>query len=299
MKSLVLERTDTNQWLCSGVPLPPNQNSEQKTGIKGSIRYRHTPMVVFGEPRSGSNLFFDFLALSRYKANPNELDLVVLNELFIKDEVEQARSLALLTDAIKRGCNSESQGPNMFSFEQNFRNALERTPNANPQSYIKFVKSHTEGDEWMTYGSLFRSFESRNENPFEWIEYIQNIPSRAKWSFFAFKVFSEHLEDLSLDPPLFIGAMEQKQVNGKYIVLWRRRIIESFVSYKIALNKRSWITARTSARDSIHINKKEFEDFIAKKKMYYEGIRDSLLHYGLPFEVFEYDRDLSDMFRQL
>jgi len=49
----------------------------------------HNPMVIFGEPCTRSNLFLNFLALLGFKANPSDLDLLHLNELFIKDEVNK------------------------------------------------------------------------------------------------------------------------------------------------------------------------------------------------------------------
>jgi len=114
-------------------------------------------------------------------------------------------------------------------------------------------------------------------------------------------VFKEHFDDLSIDPSVFITSLQQYHMSPKYIVLWRCHVIESFVSYKIAVKKNtrdSWMGSKMSAKDTVYIDKEELEDFIATKKQYYVGIRDALVQNGISFEVFEYNRDLSDRTKQ-
>jgi len=259
-------------------------------------------MVIFGEPRTGSNLFLDFLFHLRFKANPSELDLLILNELFIKDKVAQGRMLALLTDAMNGGFDLSFRGPNGVSLEKTYELLFDGTPKADPKNYIEFVRNQTTEDEWLAYQSLFQTFDHRDQFPVDWIHHIHHIPSRAQKAYFVFKVFSEHLDAMSLDPYVFITTMESYQMNAKYVVLWRRRIIESFVSYKIAVKKNSrdsWMGGQTSAQDTVYVDKKELEVFISTKKRYYQGIRDALVRHGLSFEVFEYERDLGDCPKQI
>jgi len=277
-------------------------NGEDINDHTEAVDFQHrNPMVIFGEPRTGSNLFLNFLALLRFKANPSDLDLLHLNELFIKDEVEQGCFLAHLTDAMNGSCDLSFRAPNGGPLEKTYRLLFEGTPNANPKSYIEFVRNQITEDEWKGYQSLFQTFDHQERFPVDYIHYIHNIPSCTQKVYFAFKLFSEHLDAMSLNPSLFITVMEKYQMNAKYIVLWRRCIIESFVSYKIVVkknNQESWVGCKTSAQDTIYIDKKELDDFISTKTQYYVGIRNALVQHGISFEVFEYDRDLSDRSKQ-
>lgn len=76
-------------------------------------------------------------------------------------------------------------------------------------------------------------------------------------------------------------------------------MVESFVSYKIALRKNAWFSESSTAKDAVHIDKNELRFFIEEKRRYYESIRDGLASSGIEFEVFEYTRDLSNREAQL
>lgn len=89
------------------------------------------------------------------------------------------------------------------------------------------------------------------------------------------------------------------QYKTKFAVLWRRRMIEPFVSYGIALAKHSWEGEQKTQADAIYVDRTKLERFINEKRAYYLSVRSSLEELGVDYTVFEYDCDLKDAPSQL
>jgi hypothetical protein len=242
--------------------------------------------VVFGEPRTGSNLFFDIL--DRLQDGSSDiLDIRNMLEPYTHDETEQVRLLRRCVNALHEGCNLPVQidgGDDIWD-------------HSTTQGFFARLKEES-GSAWLlSYQKLMDAFNSRYKRQADWINYISSIPSASEHSILVFKVFREHLDELSLSPIQFIKSL--RHVNCLPIVLWRRSIIETFVSYKIAVKKNSWLLENTTEKDTIHVERLELELFLDEKRQYYESIRDGLAANGIDVDVFEYGHDLSNRDAQL
>ena len=105
-----------------------------------------------------------------------------------------------------------------------------------------------------------------------------------------------------MTPQTMVDALKKSSQHGKsakFVVLWRRRLIESFVSEQIAHLSENWAHATTSASNAIVVQKDKLEKYIEDKRGYYLGVKKALLDAGVDFEVFEYDRDLRQVPQQV
>lgn len=243
-------------------------------------------LIVFGEPRTGSNLFFDMLDRLQHYAQENH-DIRTMHEIYTHDEAEQVRLLRRCVNAMHEGCDLRMQ----ISGED------ETWGYNTTQGFFARLKEESGKDWAASYRKLMDVFDNRYNCQAGWINYISSIPSASEHPILAFKIFRQHLEEISLSPNRFIKSL--RHVNHVPIVLWRQSIIESFVSYRIALTKNAWLSESSTAEDAVRVEKHELELFVDEERRYYESIRDDLTANGVEIDVFEYARDLSNREAQL
>lgn len=162
-----------------------------------------------------------------------------------------------------------------------------------PQSFVQTLESFS-NEPWQheTIRWLLRPI---TDNPAGLVRYLRSIPSYSSRPYLAMKVFNEHmLHILKVTPLQFLSLIDLAPQTDKVFILWRRRMIESFVSYKIAMATNKWRHdgKKTTQVKSIVVDKAELEAFIKKKEVYYSSVRQALTTAGIDFEVFEYNRDL-------
>lgn len=154
-----------------------------------------------------------------------------------------------------------------------------------------FVSLMTEHSGTSLFQKLQNQFQKRHENPMAFIRFLQGIPS-PKQSYFALKVFQEHLEQ-SIQP--FVSQIPPDSV---VILLWRRNLLEAYVSLQIALSTNHWMNVETTAEDAITVDKAAFENYMASTKLFYHQIQTAFAENNVTFTAFEYHTDLSDTSRQ-
>lgn len=218
-----------------------------------------TPLVVFALPRTGSNLFFNMMEETGRASKYEVLDLIPLYELFGKDTETQASGISRISSVMMNECE------------------------ATDKQRIQATYLH------------------RFEDPQGLLQFLTQIPSRSRNPYFTFKVFDFQLHRLQMTLPTFVDSMSKLRGNKKtkYIVLWRRRVIESYVSHTIAMKTGAWLKRVTAEENAIVIQKEGLEEFIEDNHRYYRAVREALDASNADYQVFEYDRDLSEEQRQL
>ena len=89
----------------------------------------------------------------------------------------------------------------------------------------------------------------------------------------------------------------------KFIVLWRRRMIESFVSFQLAMATGQWTFHNKKAAPSpttIKIDKFRLVGYVNQQRAYYMSVKRALEAEGdVDYLILEYGRDLLDERDQL
>ena len=276
-----------SEWAC------PVENS--------SLVSRLTPLVVFAQARSGSSLLFDMLAQMQFATSDQDLEMVSLSELFKSSRTEEKIAAtmsvlrgACLTDNV--GSEENTQDPSLSSHDRRLLKSL------GPEVYLESLQNQLSAGGLKWPRELIKVFQNRSDKPYDLLDFLSSIPSKSKTAFFAFKVFKGHLEEASMTPQTMVDALKKSSQHGKsakFVVLWRRRLIESFVSEQIAHLSENWAHATTSASNAIVVQKDKLEKYIEDKRGYYLGVKKALLDAGVDFEVFEYDRDLRQVPQQV
>jgi hypothetical protein len=144
---------------------------------------------------------------------------------------------------------------------------------------------------------------ARQKNPKEVFDLLYRLPSFADQGYYAFKLFSAHVKTETFGSPLAVVEMVRKHDPGtKFAILWRRRMIESFVSYTMAVSTGAWSVTDKNTRtppESIHLEKEEIDAFVTAQRQYYLSVKQALETEGVEYTVFEYSRDLLDSSSQL
>lgn len=240
----------------------------------------HKPVFVFGTPRTGSNLVFNFLVMLGIVWP--DADVLNLIELLSPHANYSLKLFALsqIIDHLKEKCQVGDRAMRYFPRYQDFR-----TPDD------MFVSLMTEHSGTKLFRKLQQQFGKRHDNPMELIQFLQKIPS-PKQSYFAFKVFPEHLKQSS---QAFISKIPPDSV---VIVLWRRNLLEAYVSLQIALSTNHWMNVETTAEDAVTVDKAAFENYVTSTKLFYHQIQTAFAENNVTFTAFEYHTDLSDTSRQ-
>jgi len=256
-----------------------------------------SPLVVFAEPRSGSSLLFDMMHQMIPAAPDAGLDLVSLNELFKSSRTEEkiASTMPVLENTCSMRSNTVVEDADYVSHDRRLLKSL------GPKAYLESIEQNLPRKlGWPQ--ELIAAFQARLKEPTALLRLLRSVPSKSKHAFFAFKVFNGHLKEASMTPQTMVNALvrgRRGRKQSRFVILWRRRMIASFVSDKIAESNKIWSHGSTSANDAIVVDKDDLEHYINSKRQYYLDVRDTLLQAGVDFEVFEYDRDLRHATQQV
>jgi hypothetical protein len=204
-----------------------------------------------------------------------EFTLLPLFEIFSKFPLQEAaKGLARLHAETENVCRDISPVPWLDNLRSEV-SLLCSTPRCvrmlwnadSPEEFIDHSSARfSTSDKWPILQRLFGSFQDRLTNPEKLVTYLRNLPSPSTKSYFAYKMMQFHLEANKMRPSDFIETVHE--TGDIYIILWRRRMIESFVSHQIALQSHEWSRADTSGR-VVRIVRKDLEEFLTKRKNYY------------------------------
>ena len=225
-----------------------------------------SPVLVLSAPRSGSNLFMNMINSISLVAGRKNLDVLNLSEAFSKDKTVYDRNAKNIAEIFQRTCL-----------------------NLDDESTCRHLSQEI--------------LDGRFQDPVIFLRNIIDIPTSSQNPFVAIKTFQYHIkEDLSMSLKQYIDTIISSKENynddvkpkhnPKFVVLWRRSMIESYVSHKIATVSGKWIFAATNETSAIVAEKKEIEKFIKYDRHWFEEVRDVLTRANIHFEVFEYERDL-------
>ena len=247
---------------------------------------KHTsPLIVFAEPRSGSNLLFNMLGMRNDLAKNSykyQYDIGVwpLFELFADYDHQDSMYEGFVFDRIHSVCDLNAP-------------------------------TNAEDSKDPVFDRMKAILEARRRDPKGLLNALQTLPSFAKnGNYYAFKIFRKHLATDTFDggdPSNLIRMIQQSNETvhveqlPKFAILWRRRIIEQFVSHQLAKESGKWTDADASHKkvDTIRVDKIMLEEFIEEKRTYYLSVKKALDAAGVEYAVFEYDRDLLDEDQQL
>lgn len=246
-------------------------SDEGKMGEKHPLRPM-SPIVVFAQPRTGSNLFFDMFY--QRKEISKDFELLDLYELFQFSKETEWYAKTKMYKFISRSCDI----PNPTE-----------TATSTLETEIALKSSNS-----TMLQNIEQGFQTRHAQPQLLLEYLARIPTRTRLSYYIFKVFDDHIKESALGTPgNLVDIVRHEDENARFIVLWRRRIIETFVSYKIAMARNEWIDKAVNVQtDKIVVEKAELEDFVQETRNYYLNVKHSLNDRNQHLVVFEYDKDL-------
>jgi hypothetical protein len=242
--------------------------------------HSHRPIFVFGTPRTGSNLLFNFLAMLGIVWP--DADMLNLVELLSPQASDSLKLFALsqIIDHVKDKCQMGDRAMKYFPKYQEFR--------APEDMFVSLMTEHS-GTE--LFQKLQDQFQQRHDDPMALIRFLQGIPSPTQ-SYFALKVFPEHVEG-SIEP--FIAQIPRDAV---VIVLWRRNLLEAYVSLQIALSTNHWMNVEVTAEDAIRVDKTAFENYVVSTTHFYHQIKKAFVENNVTYSAFEYQTDLSETSRQ-
>lgn len=261
------------------------------------------PLTVFAEARTGSNLLFSWLRLFSSRASPYESQVYVEYEMFLHEQGDVARMMFHLNEYIQFKCNGvpASSIPSSHDFVEMNKLREMVKGGVDPLS-TKFRNAVSASRKSAPFIDRIQSITSHHRtNPTAIFDLFKQLPTIAP-SYMAFKIFRSHFSDilddvaLSLPSPTQLIADIQRRSDGrgKYIVLYRRRMIESFVSLKIAGRKDGFIGTETTKDDTIELVKSEADAYIKATRDYYKSVRQALEDANIEYVVLEYSRDLRD-----
>ncbi|KAL3915854.1 MAG: hypothetical protein SGILL_005450 [Bacillariaceae sp.] len=263
--SVSINETQKDPFLC----VPP-KSPQPSTRLQ--------PLVVFAEHRSGTNLFFDMLgAHSRLseatKRRHPDVETLTLHELFAPYDTDHWRQVAEVKRKASKTCLlDDSKWVN---------------PNSNSTSQASI------------YNTIDTVLGERLEEPEAVLGLLHQLPSFADKGYYAFKVFSQHLRKGALGgtPTRAVEMVQGIDQGSKFVILWRRRMIETFVSFELAKLTGKWVNFNSSmeaAPETVTLDRKDLQKFVDTEREYYLSIKHALEDKGLNFAVFEYGQDMQD-----
>ncbi|GAX11941.1 hypothetical protein FisN_8Lh027 [Fistulifera solaris] len=243
---------------------------------------RHQPILIVANARTGSNLFFAFIK-NLATRQESKVDVLNMYEFFGDDLSLIARVLGRIIDQIQRGCGWDAGHPlserKFTSPDEVFATALSELGQSSSQRQV--------------IEELQNVISQRLENSAAVLDFIHRIPSHLPQAFFVLKVFPDQITRLmKTSLQRFMSLFSDMET--EYVVLWRRNMLEIFVSFQIAKARKKWTNVGTTEEDAIKIDRSELEEFIEKTTRYYKQARNYFALNSIPYEEFEYDRDLSD-----
>ena len=237
-----------------------------------------SPLVVFAEPRTGSNLLFDMFT----KRSAQDVEIWPLYELFANYDHEDWRHVEFARQKLSKTCGSISNSTTMDSQP----------------------RSETTAAAFEGIKELLRN---KRSEPQALLHGLGRVPSVATdRAYFAFKVFASHFQTHTFDgdvAKLIRMVRETANHQPKFIVLWRRRMIESFVSFQLAMITQQWTSgnqASALAPTNIKIDKAQLVAYVNRQRTYYKAVKEALQAEGITnYLVLEYGRDLLHELDQL
>lgn len=243
---------------------------------------RHmNPLVVFAQERTGSNLLFDMFdkwnILAEEKVHPYDVEIWPLYELFANYDHEDWRLMGYAFKKLSKTCRLN-----------NPKDLSHRNATTVPSTVFENMEL------------LYRN---RRSDPQSLLKALVRAPSVASnGAFFAFKVFSSHFKTDTFggDIGKLIRIVRSNTISidtkPKFIVLWRRRMIESFVSFQLAMATRQWTSNNEKAAPSpttIKIDKSRLIGYVNRQRSYYMSVKRALEAEGdVDYLLLEYERDL-------
>ncbi|GAX14134.1 hypothetical protein FisN_8Hh027 [Fistulifera solaris] len=243
---------------------------------------RHQPILMVANARTGSNLFFAFIK-NLATRQESKVDVLNMYEFFGDDMSLIARVLCRIIDQIQRGCGWDADRP------------LSARKFASPDEIFvtAFAELGQNSSQRKVIEELQKVISERLENPAAVLDFIHRIPSHLPQAYFVLKVFPDQITRLmNTTIQRFMSLFSDMET--EYVVLWRRNMLEIFVSFQIAKARKKWTNVGTTEEDAIEIDRSELEEFIEKTTRYYKQARNYFALHSIPYEEFEYDRDLSD-----
>ena len=268
---------ESTKWLCK---IPPAELATAKP--------RH-PIIVISEARTGSNFFFNLLTIFQVLSKTKEFDLLSLYELFLTLTPDREFS-NVLVDTVK-SCHLSYRaeldpgGLSSFFIKEKNLTAI--------NDFDSFLKVDMEADEYAVVEPVIEAFRRKYKDPLHLIRTIIKIPQQAKRAFFAFKIFPFHFRAMQTTPKSFIAAIRNESlVQPIFIVSYRRRMIEWYVSLLIAKKTGKWLSSKTTTEDAVTIKENAMNTTISRSMAYFEDVRYALESSRIHYDVFEYSRDL-------
>lgn len=249
------------------------------------------PILMIANARTGSNLFFSFL--ENLAAKQDDVDLLPLYEVFGTDQILIASVVSRIIDQIWRGCQWDKTEEVWYT---------NRTQFASPEQVFTAALGEmttTVSQKQQVLLEFQQVFDQRFNHPAPFLQFLHRIPSSTQYPIFALKVFPYHVMDLlNLNIADFISLFSQTMENAQYVILWRRNLLEIFVSFHIADRRNAWVNVGSTHEDAILVTQSELEWFVQRTTDFYHQARDCLESQSIPYEVFEYDHDLSNATQQ-
>jgi hypothetical protein len=244
---------------------------------------RHQPIIMISNSRTGSNLFFSFIGRLAEK-HANQADSLMLYEVYADELDIQVQSLSQIIDRIQRGCG---WNPNTGLYvDRKF---------ASPDELFTAAcaELNDKPSQQDVLQELQQVFHQRYNKPEGFMNFIHRIPSLLPKPFFALKVFPYHIFD-QMNTTVADYASIFADMNPEYVVLWRRNILEIFVSLKIAKQKSGWTLQGTTHNDAIAIQRPELDWYIQNLVDFFTQARDYFDSKSIPYHEYEYNRDMLD-----
>jgi hypothetical protein len=237
------------------------------------------PIIMMANARTGSNLFFSFLGrLALFN-----MDLLPLYEIFGNDSRLLAQLLNNIVEQIATGCQWED-----FSYN---RTATD------PEQVFAALATSSDSTQQRIMEELQHVFTHRLEDPAPFLEFLHRIPSTMPRAYYALKVFPFHVLDLMKMTVTDFLALFESMPETQYILLWRRNMLEIFVSFKIALTRQGWVNVASTQDNAVQVDRTELEWFVQRLADFYQQAGDYLSTKSC--HIFEYDQDLSNATQQL
>ena len=245
----------------------------------------HQPILIVANARTGSNLFFAFIKNLASK-QASQVDVLNLYEFFGDDMTLLARMLSRIIDQVQQGCGWDTVEKKALYADRMF---------SSPEDVLETALSQfgTSPSQRQVIEELQRVISQRLGNPSGVLDFIHRIPSRLPQAYFVLKVFPDQVTRLMKTTiPQFVSLFSKMQT--QYVILWRRNMLEIFVSFQIAKQMKKWTNVGTTEENAVQVDRADLEQFIRKTTQYYWQARDYFASNSIPYQEFEYDRDLGD-----
>jgi len=264
-----------------------------------TILKRRTPIVVFAQPRTGSNLFFGLLdGIQNVSSSSSSSPSTEITLLFETYHVNQPGITPHATaKLVFENCQHDHHGDD--DLKQFLDKMGTSSANSHVQPYLDLMRKKAK-TEWSLFGDLIGNYDTRYKKPARYLEFLSRIPSSDNNNnnnpYFALKVFRGHAH-FAGGTSRFVEQIVESfnstlSPTPIFLILWRRNHLAAMVSEKIALKRDVWVGGESTDKDAVNVQLADLERFIRIQKNYYSDLKRTLDRLSVPYEVFEYDRDL-------